>query len=344
MRARSPAPTAFGSNDPNRSGRSDQPEPVPPANQTKTHGSENKARIARNATPKFNYNDAPKWPWFKPRKAIDRTDHHHHPILQDIGPTSDHHQDSSNSNHFRRRNQGEPKPPPHPLDSPSDSQIVPRATMNRATGTRMIDHKPTTLPAIILPDCVLLPHCGLPLHIFEPRYRTMIRDALQSHRMMCVATELADDHYQTEPEGAQSAEPIGTAGVIRACVGQADGSSNVMLQGIGRVHFDHWHLTDDTPYPVADVSWVASESISPKRAEELRHEIMSVLGDRFCPDDADCQKMLKHLETVTDHGEVADLVAYHILGDDTDLMRRVLESPDHSDRLELVCNKLHSFH
>ncbi|QQL46314.1 LON peptidase substrate-binding domain-containing protein [Sulfuriroseicoccus oceanibius] len=206
----------------------------------------------------------------------------------------------------------------------------------------MIDHKPKTLPAIILPECVLLPHCGLPLHIHEERYRAMIKDALQSHRMMCVATK-APDHDLTP--NANEIEAIGTAGVIRACVGQSDGSSNLMLQGVGRVHFDHWHLENDAPYPLADLTWIdEDQSKSPRRADALRNEVINILNDRLCQEESDARQLLDHLQSTNDPGQVADLVAYHILGDDTQLMRSVLEATDHSDRLELVCARLHTFH
>jgi Lon protease-like protein len=40
------------------------------------------------------------------------------------------------------------------------------------------------LPIFPLPNVVLFPNVFLPLHIFEPRYRTMIADALASDRMI----------------------------------------------------------------------------------------------------------------------------------------------------------------
>ena len=38
-----------------------------------------------------------------------------------------------------------------------------------------------------LPGAVLFPYALLPLYIFEPRYRKMLEQALQLHRMFCVA-------------------------------------------------------------------------------------------------------------------------------------------------------------
>ena len=40
-----------------------------------------------------------------------------------------------------------------------------------------------------LPNLVLFPHVMQPLHIFEPRYRRMLKDALESNRMFIVAMQ-----------------------------------------------------------------------------------------------------------------------------------------------------------
>ncbi|MBI3192595.1 MAG: LON peptidase substrate-binding domain-containing protein, partial [Pedosphaera parvula] len=48
---------------------------------------------------------------------------------------------------------------------------------------------PSEVPVMILPNAILFPQAMLPLHIFEPRYRRMLADALHSHRMFCVAMQ-----------------------------------------------------------------------------------------------------------------------------------------------------------
>ena len=48
---------------------------------------------------------------------------------------------------------------------------------------------PKHLPAIVLPLCAFLPHGLLPLHIYEERYREMLRHALLTDRIFCVAME-----------------------------------------------------------------------------------------------------------------------------------------------------------
>ena len=78
-----------------------------------------------------------------------------------------------------------------------------------------------------LPNVILFPHAMLPLFIFEPRYRRMIEDVLESHRMFCVAMQ---------KPGAMRESPVGIAGLgmVRACVKKKDGTSNLVLQGLRR--------------------------------------------------------------------------------------------------------------
>src|SRR5439155_25640751 len=46
---------------------------------------------------------------------------------------------------------------------------------------------PKRVPVMPLPGAFLFPHALLPLCIFEPRYRKMLKHALAHHRMFCVA-------------------------------------------------------------------------------------------------------------------------------------------------------------
>src|SRR5579883_1951111 len=46
------------------------------------------------------------------------------------------------------------------------------------------------LPIFPLPHVVLFPRALLPLHVFEPRYRAMLKDALETHRAIAMAMVL----------------------------------------------------------------------------------------------------------------------------------------------------------
>ena len=60
---------------------------------------------------------------------------------------------------------------------------------------------PDQIPVFPLTRVVLLPGEILPLHIFEPRYRDMVRDALNSHRVIGMI-EYAAEHERFDPGAA----------------------------------------------------------------------------------------------------------------------------------------------
>jgi len=93
---------------------------------------------------------------------------------------------------------------------------------------------PDQVPVMPLPGALLFPHALLPLHIFEPRYQEMLEHALREQRMFSVALikpqrsqwKSTDDFFH-----------FAGVGLIRACVGRGDGTSNLILQGLSRARF-----------------------------------------------------------------------------------------------------------
>src|SRR5437870_6975829 len=93
---------------------------------------------------------------------------------------------------------------------------------------------PPVIPVMPLPGVIHFPNALLPLHIFEPRFREMLEHALGADRMFCVALARPErPHWRTSGDFFH----ISTAGLIRACVGRADGTSDLILQGIRRIRF-----------------------------------------------------------------------------------------------------------
>jgi Lon protease-like protein len=91
---------------------------------------------------------------------------------------------------------------------------------------------PATLPLFPLPNTVLFPGVYLPLHIFEPRYRAMVRDALDDDRL--IGMTLLKPGFEAEYEGRPPIYPIGCAGLITHAEPLPDGRFNIILQGLER--------------------------------------------------------------------------------------------------------------
>jgi hypothetical protein len=83
------------------------------------------------------------------------------------------------------------------------------------------------LPVFPLAGAVLFPRAQLPLHIFEPRYRAMIRDALAGDRLIGMVQPRDDK----EPPALFD---VGCIGRIRTADELDDGRFNVVLEGLGR--------------------------------------------------------------------------------------------------------------
>jgi Lon protease-like protein len=89
---------------------------------------------------------------------------------------------------------------------------------------------PTELPLFPLPNVVLFPAALLPLHIFEPRYRAMVNDALEGERLigMVMLRPGWEPHYEARP----SVYTVGCAGFITHAERLPDGRFNIMLRGL----------------------------------------------------------------------------------------------------------------
>ena len=112
----------------------------------------------------------------------------------------------------------------------------------------------TRLPAVIpifpLPDVVLFPDVSQPLHIFEPRYRAMVADALKGDRI--IGMVLLRPGYEADYEGRPPIYPIGSAGVITAAEELPDGRFNIVLRGV--VKFRVTGEDQSRPYRLAQVN------------------------------------------------------------------------------------------
>jgi uncharacterized protein len=84
-----------------------------------------------------------------------------------------------------------------------------------------------------LPNLVFFPNVMQPLHIFEPRYRQMIADALESDRL--IALVLTKPGWEKEYAGSPAIYPVATLGVIAADQRLDDGRYNILLRGLSRI-------------------------------------------------------------------------------------------------------------
>jgi Lon protease-like protein len=193
---------------------------------------------------------------------------------------------------------------------------------------------PQQAPVMPLPGALLFPHALLPLHIFEPRYRDMLKHALAHERMFCVTLIRPD-----RPQWKSTSDFFHTAaiGLIRACVDRGDGTSNLILQGLQRVRlidFAQLH-----PFPIAKIEALLSEDETTIETEALGAKVLE-LYSRFKTAGRELPaKLDRYLSDLTDLALFADLMAATFV---VDPIRRqqILEELDLNARLRLLIQYL----
>jgi len=127
-------------------------------------------------------------------------------------------------------------------------------------------------PLFPLPNVVLFPKAILPLHIFEPRYRTMMADALRGDHTICMV--LLRPGWEPDYLGSPEVHRVGCVGRVIQHEQLPDGRYNVALQGQTKVAIEGFE--QDQPYRVARVrpvdenqEWVRSATVDREVAELL---------------------------------------------------------------------------
>jgi hypothetical protein len=131
-----------------------------------------------------------------------------------------------------------------------------------------LNELPDIVPIFPLPNVVLFPHVDLPLHIFEPRYREMVADALAGDRLIGMA--LLRGGWRKDYLGSPEIYRLGCVGRIETVSALPDGRSNLVLHGLRC--FEVIAELDGRSYRQARVEW---------RPEVPRCEVPSTVTSRL---------------------------------------------------------------
>jgi Lon protease-like protein len=189
---------------------------------------------------------------------------------------------------------------------------------------------PREVPIMVLPNAVLFPHSLLPLHIFENRYRQMLSHCLTGERMFSVA--LAKTGIR-EPKGVEDLRSVAGVGLIRACVGNENGTSNLVLQGLARVRIVDW--TQEEPFRIAEIELIESRITNAVEADALGEKVKELcvriqqLGLPLPPN------LLEQMHQIDSPEILADVVGAAFVSELAP-RQQLLESPDVAERLRLL--------
>jgi ATP-dependent Lon protease len=207
---------------------------------------------------------------------------------------------------------------------------------------------PSEVPVMTLPNATLFPQALLPLYIFEPRYRKMLADSLDTDRMFSVAMQKPGRKRETP-------SPVAGLGLIRVSVGHHDGTSHLVLQGIARVELAE--TVRYKPYRVQRIHALESPPCNDVIVDALLAKVRELLEERvvlglgFPPPFATKNKpveaaanfsakdVLKYLDKLTDPEQVADLVSCAVLAGPVE-RQTILETVHLESRLKRLIHFL----
>ncbi len=200
---------------------------------------------------------------------------------------------------------------------------------------------PEEVPVMTLPSVALFPQALMPLHIFEPRYRQMLRDVLATNRLFAVAG--IDPSQLGVPGQIEPPHRVATVGLVRACQKTDNGTSNLLIQGLCRIEIAG--IITDEPYRRIRVRALTSE---PRTHGEdyvvLRRELsrLLVLKHKLASrGPAGFGAMATFLKNVDDPEAFVDIAAFSLC-DDPRLKQKLLETLDVRNRFNLFSARVRS--
>lgn len=114
-----------------------------------------------------------------------------------------------------------------------------------------------TVPLFPLPGAILFPRSQLPLHIFEPRYREMVRDAMDGARRIAMIQP-----HRLDDDNLAPLYDVGCVGEVVGLEELEDGRFNIVLLGSNRFRMIDESETD-SPYRCAEVDIEAFDDEEP---------------------------------------------------------------------------------
>jgi Lon protease-like protein len=193
------------------------------------------------------------------------------------------------------------------------------------------------IPLFPLPNCVLLPGVALPLLVFEPRYRTMVRDVLAEDLDRIMAVALLRPGYEDLYHTNQAPVfPVVGVGTIYEHEELDDGRYTLVLRGLARASIS---VEDKTgPYRKAVLVPRESNPLPDGQAvEQARQSLRDLLDQAGSLGAWPEQATDRIFEAFPVLEQLIDVVTFHTVpSDEITTKQRVLEEPRVDKRLAIL--------
>ena len=185
-----------------------------------------------------------------------------------------------------------------------------------------------------LPNLAMFPYGLQPLHVFEPRYRALVEEALKTDRL--IAMVLLKPGWESDYEGRPPTYPVGCLGRIASHQRLDDGRSNLLLVGLRRIALQR-ELAPEKPFREAEAT--ICDDVYRPQAGGRRAGLQRRLIDRFRHLMPNLRELSKQLDEVlvsdVPLGMLTDILAF-TLSFDLEVKERLLREVDVDRRAELL--------
>lgn len=185
-----------------------------------------------------------------------------------------------------------------------------------------------------LPSVVLFPGVVQALHIFEPRYRQMAHDALNSDQLITMALENVDEVIPGDPR--PDLLPTVCIGKIISHNEFEDGRYNLLLVGSARAKITQEIVTDH-PYRTAEVEVIEdSLQYAPDDADPLMQQVLKLFKKLVEQRGiSEVESLTRLFEGDVPLGQLCDLICF-ACGAEPIQQQRVLEEAEICRRAEIL--------
>ena len=188
-----------------------------------------------------------------------------------------------------------------------------------------------------LPGAVLLPYALIPLHVFEPRYRKLVRDCQAGAGVMALAN-IPPDAVRERKDPPRVLPVIG-AGILARVDPLADGRSNIVVRGVLRARIVD-ELPAQEPYRLVHAEPLRDAPVAAARGEALAGELRKlVLAWCAGHPDAASIALLQMAGSSAGPSELADAVGSAVL-DSPQERQQLLEMLSPEERLQRVAQRV----
>ncbi len=191
-----------------------------------------------------------------------------------------------------------------------------------------------------LPNLVVFPHVMQPLHIFEPRYRVMLEEAVADDGL--IGMTLLAPGWESDYEGRPPLRSAGCLCRVATHHRTDEGSYNLLVLGLRRIKLVR-ELPPDKPFRVAEVQLVDDEDPieTALQRSELHKQLLAAFK-RVLPEVPSAHEQLEQLlGNVLSLGMLTDIVAY-TLDINLDFKEQLLEEMRVDRRARLLIDHLRS--